>query len=255
MKFLISVLFVAVFISINPSVVFSAGQECCPGGGMYIESSNECSYALPPGSTRPTACFEKETCYSSNDNGSNGPISGICSETPVSWCCDQLSYRRFDPSTGMCTVSGGTRPPEPTLCNSNETCAIGWCVTGINSSNPVIRDICAGLGDKTQECQACAGSGGNNQNFKVWTAIGCIDTRPQQFLGSFLQLALGIAGGIALLLMVYGAFLISVSAGDPKKSEQGKEIITGVIAGLLFIIFSVFLLKLIGVDILQIPGF
>lgn len=89
----------------------------------------------------------------------------------------------------------------------------------------------------------------------LWTALGCIHTKPIDFIKEFQKLAVGIAGGIALLLMIYGAFLISVSAGDPKKAEEGKEIITGTIAGLLFIIFSVFLLKLIGVNILNIPGF
>ncbi len=99
------------------------------------------------------------------------------------------------------------------------------------------------------ECQQCA------ENEGIWTALGCISFEPQNFIKDFLQIAIGIAGGIALLLMIYGSFLISSSVGDPKKAEEGKEIITGTIAGLLFIIFSVVLLKLIGVEILSIPGF
>lgn len=108
-------------------------------------------------------------------------------------------------------------------------------------------DICQGVNNP--ECANCIDEDG------VWTALGCIHFNPGEFITDFLKIAMGIAGGIALLLMVYGSFLISTSAGDPKKAEEGKEIITGTIAGLLFIIFSVVLLRLIGFDILKIPGF
>jgi hypothetical protein len=116
----------------------------------------------------------------------------------------------------------------------------------------LVFNLCNGLGDKEETCRKCLGS--DEKNRGVWTAMGCIKTDPKAFIGDFLRIAIGIAGGIALLLMVYGAFLVSVSAGDPKKATEGKEIITGTIAGLLFIIFSVILLKLIGVEILSIPG-
>jgi len=125
-------------------------------------------------------------------------------------------------------------------------------VEGTGASEDVPIDLCERLSvsgsDATAKCNDCLNNNG------VWTALGCISTDPQAFIKDFLSIAMGIAGGIALLLMIYGAFLVSVSAGDPKKAEEGKEIITGTIAGLLFIIFSVVLLKLIGVDILQIPG-
>jgi len=116
-----------------------------------------------------------------------------------------------------------------------------------------IFDLCKRLPDPARsECISCLGS--DDRNRGVYTALGCIHTAPTYFIVDFMKIALGIAGGIALLLMIYGAFLISISAGDPKKAEEGREYITGTIAGLLFIIFSSFLLKLIGIDILQIPG-
>jgi len=64
-----------------------------------------------------------------------------------------------------------------------------------------------------------------------------------------------IAGGIAFLLIVVGAFQIVLSAGNPDRIKAGKEMITAALSGLFLIIFSVFILKLIGADILQIPGF
>jgi len=89
-----------------------------------------------------------------------------------------------------------------------------------------------------------------------WTALGCITTSsPQEFIAWLLKSVIGIAGGIAFLLMLWGGFQIITSTGDPEKLNKGKEILTSAIIGLVVIIFSVFLLKLIGVDILQLPGF
>jgi len=47
--------------------------------------------------------------------------------------------------------------------------------------------------------------------------------------------------------------MILVSSGNPDKIQAGKELITAAIAGLLLIIFAVFILRLIGKDILGIP--
>jgi hypothetical protein len=73
-------------------------------------------------------------------------------------------------------------------------------------------------------------------------------------VGWLLKRVIGIAGGIAFLLMVFGGFKILTSAGDPKGIQAGSEMISSALIGLLFIIFSVFLLELIGVKILGIPG-
>ena len=89
------------------------------------------------------------------------------------------------------------------------------------------------------------------------TALGCISTNVETggFINSLLQLAIGLGGVIALLLILGGVFIITTSAGIPDKLNQGKELITSAISGLLFIILSVVLLNLIGIKILSIPGF
>jgi len=90
----------------------------------------------------------------------------------------------------------------------------------------------------------------------VWTAFGCIPTDTlNNFVAWFLGKLIFVASGIAFLLMAFGALQILTSAGSPEKVQAGKELITSALAGLIFIILSLFLLKLIGVDILQIPGF
>jgi hypothetical protein len=95
----------------------------------------------------------------------------------------------------------------------------------------------------------CAGQQGIN------TAIGCIPVGDQNtFLAFVLRWALGIAGGVAFILIVYGGFLYMTSGGDKQKVQAAKELLTAAVSGLLLLIFSVFLLDLLGVRILQIPG-
>jgi hypothetical protein len=85
------------------------------------------------------------------------------------------------------------------------------------------------------------------------TAIGCLPTDPGDFTNLLLTRGISIAAGLALMLMIFGAFSLITSAGNPDAVKKGKEVITSALIGLLFIVFSVFLLKLIGVDILKIP--
>jgi len=93
-------------------------------------------------------------------------------------------------------------------------------------------------------------------NDGIQTALGCIPTKDTtQFVGWLLGAAIKIAGGIAFLLIIFGAIKVLTSSGNPEAVKAGQEMITSALMGLLFIIFSLFLLELIGVKILQIPGF
>jgi len=90
----------------------------------------------------------------------------------------------------------------------------------------------------------------------IWTAIGCV----QSDLGTFISQKLlgwgvGLAGIIAMLCIIYSAFQLQTSQGNPEKIKKAQELLTSCIMGLMLIIFSVFILRLIGVDILRIPGF
>lgn len=107
---------------------------------------------------------------------------------------------------------------------------------------------------QAEEISPAPGPGGGEAG-SIRTAIGDIDPNNLQgFIQSLLGIAFGVAGGIAFLLMLFGSFQIMTSSGNPEKMKAGSELITSALTGLLFIIFSVFLLKLIGVTILDIPG-
>ncbi len=88
------------------------------------------------------------------------------------------------------------------------------------------------------------------------TAIGCIPINDtDELIGFILRWAIGIGGGIAFLLIILAGFQIMTSAGNPDRLKAGQELMTSAIAGLMLLIFSVFILKIIGVDILKLPGF
>lgn len=117
---------------------------------------------------------------------------------------------------------------------------------------PTLPPVPGGGGIKPTECD----SNNDGENDGIETALGCIPTKdPTRFVAWLLGFAIGIGGGIAMLLIIFGAFQVMTSSGNPENLKKGQEKITSAIAGLIFIIFSVFLLKLIGVNILNIPGF
>lgn len=90
---------------------------------------------------------------------------------------------------------------------------------------------------------------------RISTAIGCIPYGdPNSFIAWFLKWAIGIAGGIAFLMIIFSGFQIMTSSNNPQQLQTGRELLTGAVSGLILIVFSVVLLKLIGVDILGIPG-
>lgn len=109
---------------------------------------------------------------------------------------------------------------------------------------------CKSVTAQNGECKTCFDGGG------AWTAIGCFggDT-PNEFIASFIRLGTGLGGGVAFLLILFSGFQRITSAGNPEKLHEAKDLMTAAISGLLLIIFSVFLLRLVGVDILQLPGF
>lgn len=91
---------------------------------------------------------------------------------------------------------------------------------------------------------------------KVNTGLGIpLSTDPVGFVKSIFGIILSLSGGIALLLIIFSGYKLMLSQGNPEKAQEAKETLTAAIVGLLFIIFSLVILQVIGVDILRIPGF
>lgn len=99
-------------------------------------------------------------------------------------------------------------------------------------------------------CESCAQGGG------VYTGVVCAKTDFGVFIqDTVFSFGIGLAGIMALLCIIYAAFIMQTSSGNPEKIKKAQEMLTSCIMGLVLIIFSVFILRLIGVNILKIPGF
>jgi len=91
---------------------------------------------------------------------------------------------------------------------------------------------------------------------KLNTAIGCIPVFDQtEFLAFILRWGVGIGGGIAFILILYSGFMIMTASGNPERIKAGQELLTSAISGLILLIFSIFVLKFIGIDILGLNTF
>ncbi|OGK10417.1 hypothetical protein A2767_06510 [Candidatus Roizmanbacteria bacterium RIFCSPHIGHO2_01_FULL_35_10] len=116
---------------------------------------------------------------------------------------------------------------------------------------PEIRELCKRyLGTSNpkefEACDRCAVSG-------FWTGIGCIPLSLEGFINYIFTFGIGLGGIVAMLCIIYAAFMIQSSSGNPERIKKAQELLTSCVMGLMLIIFSVFILRVIGVDILKIP--
>jgi hypothetical protein len=100
-------------------------------------------------------------------------------------------------------------------------------------------------------CMSCFLNGG------YYSALGCIYFTNWQtfFERNVFGLLVSLAGLVALLCIIYAAIQMQLSQGNAEKIKKAQELLTSCIMGLMLILFSVFILRIIGVDILRIPGF
>ncbi|MFW5703848.1 MAG: hypothetical protein ACOCXQ_03350 [Patescibacteria group bacterium] len=97
------------------------------------------------------------------------------------------------------------------------------------------------------------------------TMIGCLNTSLNSFeedaaagnVVNFLleRIIFNIAGAIAFLYLIYGAFIIMTAKGNQVQLSRGKNMIVGSVVGLIFLFSLGLILSLIGEGLLRIPGF
>jgi len=90
---------------------------------------------------------------------------------------------------------------------------------------------------------------------QIPTGLGSICPDPTGLATFVLNIALSTVGGIAMLMIAYGGFKVLTASGDPKAVMEGRETITSAVAGLVLVLFSVAILKIVGFNVLGIPYF
>jgi len=84
------------------------------------------------------------------------------------------------------------------------------------------------------------------------TALGNFSSNGVELISKIFDISFGIAGAIALILMVIGAIRVLMSSGDQQKLNGGREQIIAAIAGLLFIVFSILILQFIDAKLINV---
>ena len=92
------------------------------------------------------------------------------------------------------------------------------------------------------------------QNY-VETDLGRIPTDPTGFTTKIYEIGLGLVGVVALLFIVYGAYLVLSSQGDPQQLNTGKNYIIYSIIGLILAVGGYAFYQFVAEGVLKIPGF
>jgi len=194
-----------------------------------------------------TICTPIERRGDSCDLGEG--LTGYCCDVPASTPTPGCPAGLYCVSGSVCIHPGDE---DPESCTIPGTTFTGMCCqnTPTNTPTPVRSP---GGDDDFSITDPFAGC--PNETDYINTALGCIPiVNTNSFINWFFSNLVGIAGGIALLLMIFGAFQIITSGGNPDKVKQGQSFVISAISGLLFMIFSLFLLRFIGVGLLGLPG-
>lgn len=144
----------------------------------------------------------------------------------------------------FCVFSDGTVTNDFANCGNSKCCTSSNECTQKQNTQPVQQSTNSAATSPTCEVDGKKG---------ISTALGCLPFEdPDKLAVLFLRIGLGIGGGIAFLMIIFAGFIISTSSGDPKRLNSGKELLGAAIGGLILLIFSVFILRLLGVNILGI---
>ncbi|MBI2596300.1 hypothetical protein HYW46_06215 [Candidatus Daviesbacteria bacterium] len=95
-----------------------------------------------------------------------------------------------------------------------------------------------------------------NPDTETETDFGCFSkTDPLGFTTKLYEIGLGLIGGVALVAIVFGGFLILSSKGDQNQLKRGKSYIVSAIVGLVLAIAGFSIYRIIAANVIKIPGF
>lgn len=87
------------------------------------------------------------------------------------------------------------------------------------------------------------------------SALGAIETDPTKFIARIFAILLSLSGVLVIYFIITAGYKLMMSQGNAEEIQGARETITSAIVGLLFLIFSMIILEVIGISIFHIPGF
>ncbi|MCR4264061.1 MAG: hypothetical protein NUV98_05095 [Candidatus Roizmanbacteria bacterium] len=233
----------------NPDSGFGLHAEICGPVSFYVNvapTPTPIPPTPPPGVTyTPTPTPTPEQCPICPSDYYYAPTQNSCCKKDSSGRC----LEKLEADIIICAVGE--------KCFQGSHCGDSPLTPTVSPDVIKLKKICEGIEnlpdttmDEHEQCIKCLDKG------NAFTAFGCLPTTVEGFFKTVLfQLGLGLAGGVAFLLMLWGSFTMLISQGDPQQIQRGREIIVSAIAGLLLIIFSMVIMQFLGYNVLQIPGF
>lgn len=237
---------------------------CTSGGGACVGISvgQNCSIREFYQGTDPAKkCVQGTVCVGKYDiNDPNYVMdAGICKGTPTCTStgisaggnCDTRNATGTDPS--LKCLAGYTCVA---TANSYDAASAGTCVlsssTSEGSAPPIVPDCKLGNVDPadcidgTYVIPTC-------KDGICKTAIGPLSTNYVKFVKDIFSVLLALVGGISVLLIIISGYKLIASRGNPEQVKGAQEQFTAAIVGLLFVIFSLVFLEVIGISILGLP--
>lgn len=246
-------------------------KTCTNGPSTYVQQGQVCSPKALIGTSKDLC----DQCPVFDDSGAKWSVTASGDRVCKSW---RTGYTSCDSNSGKCgctsgnTCSGGdcvaasscvsdgqTCDPTKTCCNTNSRCVR----SGVCQS-----DVCDGVQSGTTSCvgrESCCGSSGCDASTgKCTEAVPQEGENPPipseggnpQYTGpqiSSIQDILNIVGkilypaaiGLGLFFIVKSGYQILISQGDQAALKSAQENLTSAIVGILFLILSSQILKVI----------
>jgi hypothetical protein len=143
-------------------------------------------------------------------------------------------------------------------CAEPNTCKlITDCLTGFTSDTCTEGNLCcqgSAPQTTTPSTGTTGGGGGTSVGFKPDELSGVGNPSVPELIGLLVKGALGIVGSIALLMFVYGGFILLISQGDATKITKGKTIMVWAAVGILIIFGSYIFVSYIITELSQNQG-
>jgi len=209
-------------------------------------ANGTCTKATAPPQINPSpkpagSCFPNNTGCITDDQC----CSKLCALFPDNAASGQAVYKCTDVAP---TWPAGCAAPNE-ACSEDSNCCYGSCIEQGGAK------ICMEGAPTSKNPPPCS-EWQDGKCIRIASGLGIdIPTDVPGIIKTFFGIILSISGATATLLFIYAGYKIMAARGNPEKFQEAKDRFTSTILGLLFIILSLVILQVIGVDLLKIPGF
>ncbi len=218
----------------------AATQTCCTWSADANRGGYDCTqYGCVVHTGTGTGAYTSASDCTATHCRGGGTDCAVC---PSGYTFNSLANQENQ----KCTRQSHPDIPALTTSPTYQSCSSSQCVEGVGCGG--------GLGSGFTNGQLpCTTTLVNGKYITTCpTAFGNFSTDSQGLVSKIFSIILSIAGGIATLLIIYSAYKLIVSQGNPEKTKDAQEQLTAAIVGLVLIIFTFTLMNFIGVDILNI---